>query len=156
MVIQYNNNSKDSLSENPKNTTGYRHYPPFINNAMEKYFDIRVKDTWHGEHILQGKTPTPESLIFSSNDYLNISKHPELIDAQIRVMQEFGNGQMQSVVFLNSHSILFEECEQQFSRFLNFPSSVLTQSGWCANMGLIQSLAQPHLPVYLDFYTHMS
>ncbi len=156
MVIQNNNNSKDSLYENPINTIKMGHYPTFINKALDNYFDARINKTWHGAHILQGKIPTSESLIFSSNDYLNISKHPQLIDAQITAMQEFGNGKMQSIVFLNNHSELFEKCERQFSHFLNVPASVLTQSGWCANMGLIQSLAQPRVPVYLDFYTHMS
>ncbi|CEG55800.1 alpha-hydroxyketone-type quorum-sensing autoinducer synthase [Legionella fallonii] len=156
MVIQNNNNAKDSLFENPISTLKVEHYPNFINKALEQYFEERIKKTWHGEHILQGKTPTSESLVFSSNDYLNISKHPLLIESQIAAMQEFGNGQMQSVVFLNNHSVLFEKCERQFSQFLKLPSSVLTQSGWCANMGLIQSLAQPRVPVYLDFYTHMS
>ena len=33
---------------------------------------------------------------------------------------------------------------------------MLAQSGWCANIGLIQSIAKRDLPVYLDFYTHMS
>lgn len=156
MVIQNNNNSNDSLLGNPTNTIKMRGYPNFVNKALEHYFDERIKKTWHGVHILQGKTPTAESLLFSSNDYLNISKHPQLIDAQLAAMQEFGNGQMQSIVFLNNHSVLFEKCEQQFSHYLNVPASVLTQSGWCANMGLIQSLAQPRVPVYLDFYTHMS
>ena len=71
-------------------------------------------------------------------------------------MHELGNGQMQSGVFLSNNSLLFEECEEQFSHFLNFSSCLLTQSGWCANIGLIQALATPTVPVYLDFYTHMS
>ncbi|WP_051131955.1 alpha-hydroxyketone-type quorum-sensing autoinducer synthase [Legionella tunisiensis] len=46
--------------------------------------------------------------------------------------------------------------EQQFAILTNYPAALLSQSGWCANMGLIQALASRNLPVYLDFYTHMS
>lgn len=131
-------------------------YPCFIKKAIEKYFNDRVQHSWQGGHILKGKTPSPNSIIFSSNDYLHISKHPHLINAQVAAMQQFGNGQMQSAVFLSDNSLLLDNCEQQFSSFLNYPSSLLTQSGWCANVGLIQALATRDVPVYLDFYTHMS
>lgn len=131
-------------------------YPDFIVKTMEPYFEGRVNKSWHGGHILKGKTPLPDSLIFSSNDYLHISKHPDLIQAQILAMQQFGNGQMQSAVYLSDNSLLLDTCEEKFSQFLNLPASLITQSGWCANMGLIQALATREVPVYLDFYTHMS
>ncbi len=130
-------------------------YPAFIQEPMKQYFDGRVK-TWKGDHILKGRTPSSSSLIFSSNDYLHISKHPQLINAQIEAISQYGNGQMQSAVFLSNHSVLLDQCEQRFCDFLNLPSSLLAQSGWCANMGVIQALAQRDIPVYLDFYTHMS
>lgn len=155
MVIKkHNKSSNDSI---PKDAlTGINHYPDFINNTMKKYFEMRVKKSWQGGHILHGKTPTPTSLIFSSNDYLNISQHQHLINAQTTAMQQLGNGQMQSGVFLSTNTALFEQCEKQFSHFLKLSSCLLTQSGWCANIGLIQALTKPEVPVYLDFYTHMS
>ncbi|HAT8178840.1 TPA: quorum-sensing autoinducer synthase, partial [Legionella pneumophila] len=131
-------------------------YPEFINNSMEKYYEDRVNKSWKGNHILNGKTPTANSLIFSSNDYLNISQHPQLINAQIATMQKYGNGQMQSAVFLNNNSFLLTQCEKKFSSFLNYSAALLTQSGWSANVGLIQTLAKCNTPVYLDFYAHMS
>ncbi|MCL9685855.1 alpha-hydroxyketone-type quorum-sensing autoinducer synthase [Legionella maioricensis] len=156
MVIQkYNKNAQDSLPETIL-ASGFKRYPQFVSEALERYFEARVKNSWQGGHILHGKTPTSDALIFSSNDYLNISEHPQLIHAQVTAMQEFGNGSMQSGVFLSNNSMLFDESEKQFSHFLKRSSTLLTQSGWCANMGLIQALARPQVPVYLDFYTHMS
>ena len=157
MGIQDNNTeTKNSESSNWKAGVETEHYPDFINDAMEHYFEDRVKKSWQGRHILNGKTPTPTALIFSSNDYLHISQHPELINAQMDAMQKYGNGQMQSAVFLSNNSLLLDSCEKRFSAFLNYPSSLLTQSGWCSNVGIIQSLAKRSTPVYLDFYTHMS
>jgi CAI-1 autoinducer synthase len=157
MVIkEYNENPYDSLSSDLKAIAEPNRYPLFIHNIMDKYYEARVKKSWQGRHILHGKTPTSTSLIFSSNDYLNISQHPLLITAQTVAMQELGNGQMQSGVFLSNNNLLFDVCEKQFSQFLRFSSCLLTQSGWCANIGLIQALSAPEVPVYLDFYTHMS
>ena len=130
-------------------------YPDFVHEAMQAYFNERVKNSWQGGHILKGKKPTADALILSNNDYLNLSHHPWILNAQVQAMQDYGNGQMQSPVFL-SDDHLFSACEQRFSTFLHYPACVLTQSGWCANIGLIQSIAKRNLPVYLDFYTHMS
>lgn len=151
-----NNKNETSFPDKVQDNVSSKPYPSFIVKAMEFYFEERVKKSWQGGHILKGKTPNDQSLIFSSNDYLAISKHQTLINAQINALQQFGNGQLQSAVFLSDHSQLLNECEHQLSDFLRYPSALLAQSGWCANVGLIQALAQRGLPVYLDFYTHMS
>ena len=40
--------------------------------------------------------------------------------------------------------------------YLQAENGVLTQSGWAANVGLLQSLASPGVPVYLDMLAHAS
>lgn len=130
-------------------------FPGFINTALQRYFKIRVQQSWQGNHILKGKMPTANALSLASNDYLSINHHPQLINAQIQAMQQHGNGPMQSPVFLSDNNLL-AACEQQFATLINYPAALLSQSGWCANMGLIQALASRDLPVYLDFYAHMS
>jgi CAI-1 autoinducer synthase len=149
-----NNFNKNALNwqARPKQ----KRYPDFVNKVLIDYFDGRKNKLWNGEHILQGKSPSINSLIFSSNDYLHISQHPKLINAQINAMKEFGNGQMQSAVYLSNNSPLLEQSENQMAEFLDYPAALLSQSGWCANVGLIQALANRSVPVYLDFYAHMS
>ena len=136
-------------------TSGTAKIPAFVNHALQNYFEERVNKSWQGGHILRGKKPAANALLLSSNDYLDISQHPQILNAQINAMKKYGNGQMQSPVFLTDES-LFSACEEQFSHFIHYPASLLAQSGWCANIGLIQSIAKRDLPVYLDFYTHMS
>ncbi|MCL5272802.1 MAG: hypothetical protein M1486_05815, partial [Gammaproteobacteria bacterium] len=85
MAVQESDIKTDnSKSLNWETNTGREIYPEFINNSIEQYFEERVKKSWQGRHILNGKTPTPDALIFSSNDYLHISQHPDLIKAQTR------------------------------------------------------------------------
>lgn len=149
-AVKLSNTKQNCLSE-----TDSTKFPDFVNEAVQQYFEVRVNQSWQGGHILKGKKPAANALIISSNDYLDISRHPHILNSQIQAMREYGNGQMQSPVFLSDDS-LFSACEQEFARFIQYPASVLSQSGWCANIGLIQSLAKRDLPVYLDFYTHMS
>lgn len=155
-MAKQKNNTQLHVSEPINAEAVVNQYPHFINDALDAYFEERVNKSWQGKHILKGKTPTAASLIFSSNDYLHISQHPQLINAQIAALLKYGNGQMQSAVFLSNNSLLLDECEKQFCTFLDYPASLLTQSGWSANVGIIQSLATRDAPVYLDFYTHMS
>lgn len=133
-----------------------RQQPGFLQEALNHYFDIRVNQSWAGGHILKGKTPDAHSLIFSSNDYLSISQHPKLLQAQIQALEDYGNGQMQSAVFPSDTSNLLSQCERAFAQFTCYPACLLAQSGWSANIGVIQALANPNVPVYLDFYAHMS
>lgn len=153
---EYQKNINITPYENDQETNPGDVYPEFIKEAIEKYYEERVNKSWQGKHILNGKIPTSTSLIFSSNDYLSISQHPQLINAQIATMKKYGNGQMQSAVFLSNNSVLLTQCEKKFSSFLNYSSTLLTQSGWSANAGLIQALSKHDVPIYLDFYTHMS
>lgn len=153
------NNDRQRLNkdmrENRFSIQSRDNFPKFLNKPLGQYFETRLEQSSQGKHLLKGKSPSTNALILSSNDYLHISRHPQLINAQIEAMRQYGNGQMQSPVFLSDGGIL-SACEEQFARFVNYPAALLAQSGWCANIGLIQALASRDLPVYLDFYAHMS
>ncbi|MDF5331803.1 aminotransferase class I/II-fold pyridoxal phosphate-dependent enzyme, partial [Vibrio parahaemolyticus] len=46
--------------------------------------------------------------------------------------------------------------ETQLASFVGMPSCLLSQSGWAANVGLLQTICAPNIPVYIDFFAHMS
>ncbi len=62
-------------------------------------------------------------------------------------MQSLGNGVMMSAIFFHEES---EErgLEQKFAEFLGYERSIICQSGWVANVGLIQSIADESTPVF--------
>jgi CAI-1 autoinducer synthase len=62
---------------------------------------------------------------------------------------------MMSAVFQQEES-LGKNLEKKFAAYLGFENAVLCQSGWAANVGLIQAIAEENTPVYIDFMTHMS
>src|SRR3989338_2660536 len=111
--------------------------PAFLQTQLDNYFIQRVQNTWDGGHILHGRRPDENSVFFSSNDYLSISQHPALLNAQIKAIEQYGNGQMQSSVFLNETSHLLSSCEALIANHLERQACLLTQSGWCANTGVM-------------------
>ena len=136
-------------------TKARQSYPDFINKSLDNYYQTRLAQSWKGEHILGASQPDKHSILFQSNDYLCLSKHPKLIKAQQQAMADYGNGNMQSSVFQN-HDPMLLNCESAFANWLQYPSCLMAQSGWCANTGLLQSIAARGLPVYIDYYAHMS
>ncbi len=46
--------------------------------------------------------------------------------------------------------------ERRFGRWMHMESSLLCQSGYAANVGLIQAIGAPGTPVYVDMFAHAS
>ncbi len=130
-------------------------YPEFVTKRVEHYYSERVEKTWGGGHILRGRTPDKNSIVLMSNDYLSLANHPDVIQAQAESLLQQGNGMMMSGVFLDNSSPQ-KQFEEEMASFMQAESAIVSQSGWCANIGLIQSLADKTTPVYIDMFAHMS
>jgi CAI-1 autoinducer synthase len=129
--------------------------PEFVTERVRHYYEDRVGQAWSGGHIMRGRHPGPDALHLSSNDYLSISKHPEILSAMSDSIQAEGNGLLMSAIFLHGENPLLA-LEDRFARFLRSEASILCQSGYAANTGLIQSIASAQTPVYVDMMAHMS
>jgi len=67
-----------------------------------------------------------------------------------------GNGLLMSGVFLHGDDCPQLVLEDRFAAYMGAEASVLCQSGFAANTGLIQSIANAQTPVYVDMMAHMS
>lgn len=130
--------------------------PDFLAHRVNQYYRERVQNTWSGGHIMHGKIPSASSIHLNSNDYLSISKHPEIIKQTAQCMLDEGNGILMSGVFLHGEQNPQLALEQRLAHFMHSESGILCQSGWCANTGLIQSIANQYTPVYVDIFAHAS
>jgi len=122
-----------------------------INNFCKKDVNGKIK-----KPIVIGTKHTDQySIILTNNDYLSISSNPNIISAQIKELKSSKNKIIMSAVFSHGNNLkkIFE-CEM--ADFMGYESSILCQSGWAANVGLMQSIANHNIPVYIDFLTHMS
>jgi CAI-1 autoinducer synthase len=129
--------------------------PAFVTHRMDQHYIGRVEQLLGGEHLHEWKTQhTVKPVFLAGNDYLNISGEPALIAAQVAALQG-SHGALMSAVFLQEGSPQ-HRLENKFAAFLGAENCILAQSGWAANVGLLQSLTEPGIPVYLDMQAHAS
>ena len=129
--------------------------PDFLKLRINQYYRDRVQDTWNNGHIMRGRIPNKKSIQLMSNDYLSLANHQEVLQAQRDALDQDERIVLMSAVFLHDNSSQYQ-FEQRLAHFMKAESGILCQSGWCANTGLIQSIANDQTPVYVDMLAHMS
>ncbi len=129
--------------------------PSFVTRRMDEHYVTRVQKLLGGEHLHVWAPPAADALMLAGNDYLCISGQRELLDAQARCLGASPAGMLMSSVFLQDGSSQ-HRLEARLAAFMGAEDGVLAQSGWAANLGLIQTIAEPGVPVYLDMLAHAS
>jgi len=86
--------------------------------------------------IVEGK----EVIMLCSNNYLNLSNHPKLKQAAIEAIRTHGVGSG-SVRAIAGNMDLHEELERRLARFKGAEASLVYQTGFAANAGLVPQLA---------------
>jgi CAI-1 autoinducer synthase len=128
---------------------------PFLAERVERYYRERAVNPVTGGHILKGRIPSKDDVLLTSNDYLSLAQHPEIVEAQRESLRDEGHGIPRSSVFVFGEAPL--RClEREIAAAAQSEDALVTQSGWCANTGLLQSIASPETPVYIDMFAHMS
>jgi glycine C-acetyltransferase len=79
-------------------------------------------------------------LMFCSNNYLNLSNHPKLKEAAVKAIQSHGAGSG-SVRPIAGNMDLHIELEKRLAKFKDAEASLVYQTGFAANSGLIPQLA---------------
>jgi 8-amino-7-oxononanoate synthase len=96
-----------------------------------------------------------EYLNFSSNDYLGLANHPFLIDRAKKAMDKYGFGSGASRL-LSGGSILHKHLEDRISQFKGTESSLVFNSGYAANTGIIPALSDEDTTLFSDEFNHAS
>ena len=122
-----------------------------INDFYQNVIDVRKNK----KHLVIGKGVGENSIVLTSNDYLGIANHPKILSAQEKEIRSQHNKVIMSAVFMTENS-LKGSFEKEMAQYFGYESSILCQSGWAANVGLLQAIAEKDVPVYIDFFAHMS
>ena len=129
--------------------------PSGLRNRIAREFTERWREQWGGKFVLHGKPAGPGAVRLDGNDYLGVTGHPEIVRAQVCALREDTEAVVQSGVFLlDSHPA--HAFEKAMAQWMGKQDGFLCQSGYVANMGLLQSIADEQTPVYLDGLAHMS
>jgi 8-amino-7-oxononanoate synthase len=96
-----------------------------------------------------------ELLNLCSNDYLGLSTHPEVIEASVEALRASGCGATGSRL-LSGNLELHERLERELARFKGLPSALLFNTGFAANTGTIEALAESGDLIVSDKLNHAS
>ena len=128
---------------------------PQLRERIQTQFKARWEIEWGGRFVTHGRAPGPDAVRLDGNDYLGVTGHPAIVQAQVDALRRNQEFVVQSGVFQldGSPASCFEK---KLAQFLGKEGGLLCQSGYAANLGLIQVIADPDTPVYLDSLAHMS
>ncbi|TCJ97528.1 aminotransferase class I/II-fold pyridoxal phosphate-dependent enzyme [Nocardia alba] len=113
-----------------------------IRSRVEHVNRARLRE-WGGHHPLVGRQPALGDIPLNSNDYLAIGADPRIASALHAAPTSADHGATAAL-------------EAEFAAYLGAPAAVLCQSGWEANVGLLQTIVDCDTPVYVDGSAHMS
>lgn len=130
--------------------------PDFLALRVDRFYRESVCEQPDGRHIMRrGRAPGADAVHLTSNDYLSLAQHPRILRAMSDSILRDGNGLLMSGIFMFGPSPQLD-LEDRLARFMGAEAGVLCQSGWCANTGLIQCIADARTPVYADMMAHTS
>ena len=126
-----------------------------LSKRIHSEFTVRQDTLWGGTFLLHGRTPDANSVRLNGNDYLNLTGHPDIVAAQIKAIKNDANFVIQSSVFLHGEHPV-RNLERDLASWLGKEDGMICQSGYSANIGLLQAIADEHTPIYLDSLAHTS
>jgi 8-amino-7-oxononanoate synthase len=116
------------------------------------YRKRRIIDSAQGvETRIDGKTV----LSFCSNDYLGLASHPEIRQAFVGAVAEYGVGSG-AAHLINGHSRLHEDCELRLAQFTGRERALLFSTGYMANIAIASALLGRNDQIYQDKLNHAS
>ena len=94
-------------------------------------------------------------IMLGSNNYLGLTTEPEMMQAGIRALEEFGTGCSGSR-FLNGTLTMHLELEKELADFLRKGDVVTFSTGYQSNLGIISAILGRHDYVICDRENHAS
>ncbi|MBY0261289.1 MAG: aminotransferase class I/II-fold pyridoxal phosphate-dependent enzyme, partial [Phycisphaerales bacterium] len=94
-----------------------------------------------------------DTLCFCSNNYLGLANHPEVVEAGIRGLREFGAGTA-SVRFICGTFSPHETLERSIARYMGTEASYTFVSAWTAAEALFPTLCEPGDIIISDELNH--
>ncbi len=137
--------------------------PAAVNPALSAHLRERIRreflPRWEqqvgGRFILHGRPPGPDAVRLDGNDYLSVTGHPNIVGAQIAALRHDREFVIQSGVFVHGEHPA-RVLENALAAWVGKEDGFVCQSGYAANVGLLQSIADAQTPVYLDSLAHTS
>lgn len=92
---------------------------------------------------------------FSSNDYLGLSRHPEIIKIAVDTLKRGGVGSGASRLLSGTYPC-HKRLEDAVARFKKTEGAIVFNSGYTANIGVIQAISDLDTVIFSDALNHAS
>ncbi|CAK3397498.1 CAI-1 autoinducer synthase [Vibrio crassostreae] len=129
--------------------------PSFIEERLSFYIQDLITQNQSQKHLVLGKRPSRDSVVMQSNDYLSLSHNKAIQQAHQAAISDHDDNVVMSAIFLQDAESK-PAFETELANYVGMETCLLSQSGWAANIGLLQTICPPNTPVYIDFFAHMS
>jgi CAI-1 autoinducer synthase len=129
--------------------------PIHLAQRIQRDYTDRLDKLWSGRSILHGRNPSANSVRLNGNDYLGLTGHPDIVRAQTIALKNDADFVIQSSVFLHGQHPV-RNLERKLAQWLGKEDGLICQSGYAANIGLLQAIADAKTPIYLDTMAHTS
>ena len=94
-------------------------------------------------------------LLMSSNNYLGLCNNEEVKQSSINALNKYGLGAGGSRLTTGSY-ILHKELEEKIAKFKNEESSLIFNTGYMANLGVISAICDENYYIFSDELNHAS
>ncbi|KKM82408.1 hypothetical protein LCGC14_1319860, partial [marine sediment metagenome] len=130
----------------------------FLNEEMTELRNSNLE--WVIRYLEKGSQPHSrvdgkDVLMLNTNNYLGLATHPKIIQATIDATQKYGAGAGAVPVIAGSFD-LTREFQEKFAKFKEVEASLLCQTGFAVNSGLIPMLVGKPDVVVSDELNHGS
>lgn len=128
---------------------------PVVKALVDNYHWLKKRDLVHPDVILD-QLASPELIInknvyvsFCSNNYLGLSRRPEVINAAKDALVKYTNGTSESRK-LGGNLRVLEELEDVISKYKSKEDTMIFATGLLANVGVISAIADVNF--YMDIF----
>ena len=125
-------------------------------DAMRQQGTIRTESELRGPQgpvvEVSGKG---EVIMLTSNNYLGLANHPEVIEAAEKAERDWGYG-LASVRFICGTQTIHKQLEERIAAFFGTEDTILYGSCWNANEGLFATITTEEDGIFSDELNHAS
>ncbi len=124
-------------------------------HALREHGLLRQRRTVEGAQGAILTVDGKQLLAFSSNDYLGLANHSDLIHAAHQALDRFGLGAGASAL-ISGHSEPVAALESALAQWLGYTRVLHFSTGYMANLGIIPALVSAGAGVFSDALNHAS
>lgn len=124
-------------------------------SLFQQRIDFELKEIEQKGRFRSLKQQNDELCNVSSNDYLNLSKHPLVLEAGLNVAKKFGIGGQSSRLVTGNFPIL-EQLENELANWLGYETALCFPSGYQLNHSVLKLLGDENAVFFIDKLAHNS